>query len=274
MTIDSHQHFWKYNQVRDAWIDESMKVIRRDFLPEDLRPILKDNAIDGCIAVQADQSETETEFLLNLAKNNPEIKGVVGWVDLRAANVEERLAYYSKNPIFKGVRHIVQAESETFVLQEDFQKGIGKLAKFGLTYDILVTPNQLENVCKLIDKFPNQKFVLDHLGKPYIKNGKIENWEENIRKLTKFTNVSCKLSGFVTEADWGNWKVDNFKVYFDVIFEAFGVDRILFGSDWPVCQLAAEYKEVVQIVDNYIGKFSTIQQNKIMGENAVEFYNL
>ena len=274
MIIDSHQHFWKYNPVRDSWIDDSMKVIQKDFLPEDLHPILKANGIDGCIAVQADQSEEETLFLLALAEQHSFIKGVVGWVDLRAAHVEERLELFSRNSLFKGVRHIVQAESDSFVLQEVFQKGISKLDKFGLTYDILVLPNQLENARKLVETFPNQKFVLDHIGKPYIRDKKIENWENNIKELAKFENISCKLSGFVTEADWGNWEAENFKDYFDIVFEAFGTDRILFGSDWPVCQLAAEYEEVVQAVTNYIVNLSTNEQKRVFGENAVEFYNL
>lgn len=274
MIIDSHQHFWKYNPVRDSWIDDSMKVIQKDFLPEDLHPILKANGIDGCIAVQADQSEEETLFLLALAEQHSFIKGVVGWVDLRAAHVEERLELFSRNSLFKGVRHIVQAESDSFVLQEVFQKGISKLDKFGLTYDILVLPNQLENARKLVETFPNQKFVLDHIGKPYIRDKKIENWENNIKELAKFENISCKLSGFVTEADWGNWEAENFKDYFDIVFEAFGADRILFGSDWPVCQLAAEYEEVVEAVTNYIVNLSTNEQKRVFGENAVEFYNL
>ena len=274
MKIDAHQHFWKFNPVRDAWIDDTMEVIRKDFLPKDLSPTLHENGMDGCIAVQADSSEKETAFLLDLADNNPEIKGVVGWVDLLAADVESRLDYFSKHPKLKGIRHIVQAETDDFVLREDFQNGISKLEKFGLTYDLLVFPNQLENAIALVQKFPNQVFILDHMAKPYIKDKKIKNWQRDIAQLAACENVVCKLSGFVTEADWKQWKELDFKMYFDAIFKAFGTDRILFGSDWPVCLLAAEYKKVLELVQNYSSQFPKEDLDKIMGGNAVAAYNI
>ena len=191
MRIDAHQHFWVYDPVRDAWIDESMLVIRKDFLPEELQPILKTNQIDGCVAVQADQSETETDFLLACAENNPFVKGVVGWVDLRAKNIEDRLAHFSKNKLLKGVRHIVQAEANDFMLGEAFQHGVSKLEQFNLTYDILVFPPHLKATIALANKFPNQKFILDHIAKPYIKDGKIEAWQADITELAKADNVYC-----------------------------------------------------------------------------------
>ena len=274
MKIDAHQHFWKYNPVRDAWIDDSMEVIRRDFLPDDLKPILETNNLDGCIAVQADQSETETEFLLNCAKNNSFIKGVVGWVDLRAENIEERLAHYAKNTLFKGVRHIVQSEPNDFMLGEKFQNGIRKLQQFNLTYDILVFPTQLKAAIELVNKFPNQKFVVDHLAKPYIKDGKIKDWKADMYQLAQAQNVYCKVSGMVTEANLKDWKALEFKPYLDVIFEAFGVDRILYGSDWPVCLLAAEYQLQLNIVEEYISEFSEEEKEKVMGLNALHFYNI
>ena len=274
MKIDAHQHFWKYNPVRDAWIDDSMEVIRRDFLPDDLKPILETNNLDGCIAVQADQSETETEFLLNCAKNNSFIKGVVGWVDLRAENIEERLAHYAKNTLFKGVRHIVQSEPNDFMLGEKFQNGIRKLQQFNLTYDILVFPTQLKAAIELVNKFPNQKFVVDHLAKPYIKDGKIKDWKADMYQLAQAQNVYCKVSGMVTEANLKDWKTLEFKPYLDVIFEAFGVDRILYGSDWPVCLLAAEYQLQLNIVEEYISEFSEEEKEKVMGLNALHFYNI
>ncbi|WP_296635663.1 amidohydrolase family protein [Polaribacter sp.] len=273
MIIDSHQHFWKYNPVRDAWIDESMEVIRRDFLPKDLKPILNNNGVDGCIAIQADQSEHETDFLLNCAKENPFIKGVVGWVDLRADNVEERLAYYSQNKQLKGIRHIVQAENNDFVLQADFQNGISKLEQFGLTYDLLVFPPQLEASIELVKAFPNQKFVLDHIAKPYIKDQKIEHWKTEITALAKAPNVFCKLSGMVTEADIKHWQPSDFKPYLDVVFKAFGTDRVMYGSDWPVCLLGASYSQVLKIVTDYISEFSDTEKAKILGGNALNFYN-
>ncbi|NVK53559.1 MAG: amidohydrolase family protein [Flavobacteriaceae bacterium] len=274
MNIDAHQHFWKYNPVRDAWIDDSMQVIRRDFLPQDLKPILTANNINGCVAVQADQSETETEFLLECAKQNPFIKGVVGWLDLRAECIEERLEHYSKNKLFKGVRHIVQAEANDFMLREDFQNGISKLNQFNLTYDILVFPQQLDAAITLVNKFPNQKFVVDHIAKPYIKEAKVKGWKANIQELAKAPNVYCKVSGMVTEADLKHWKPSDFKPYLDIVFEAFGANRIIYGSDWPVCLLAAEYEQQLNIVQNYIQDFSEANKAKIMGGNAVEFYVL
>ncbi|MDU8886980.1 amidohydrolase family protein [Yeosuana sp. MJ-SS3] len=274
MIIDSHQHFWIYDPVRDGWIDESKKVIRKDFLPSDFELILKSNNVDGCIAVQADQSEKETNFLLELADENSIIKGVVGWVNLLDSNVEDKLAYYSKCKFFKGVRHIVQAESEDFMLRDDFQKGICKLAQFGLTFDILVFPDQLKNAIELVRKFPNQKFILDHLGKPFIKDKKIKNWESDIRNLAQFPNVACKVSGMVTEANWEDWKTSDFDKYLDVIFESFGVKRVMYGSDWPVCLLAASYKQQLNILQNYLNSFTERDKNKVMGANAIQIYKL
>lgn len=274
MFIDAHQHFWKYNPVRDSWIDETMGVLKKDFLPKELVPILKSNNIDGCIAVQADQSEEETQFLLDLAKDNPIIKGVVGWVDLMNENVESRLAHFSKDLKFKGVRHILQAETEDFILNPDFQKGISKLEKFKLTYDILVFPNQINNIITLVKKFPNQVFILDHIGKPYIKSGKIKYWKEAISELASYPNVYCKISGMVTEANLKTWNTKDFKLYLDVVFESFGIDRLLFASDWPVCLLAAKYEEVLKICMDYIALLSKNEQNKIMGLNAIQVYNL
>jgi L-fuconolactonase len=274
MRIDAHQHFWKYNPVRDSWIDSSMEAIRKDFLPKDLKPILEANAIDGCIAVQADQSETETNFLLDLAQKNTFIKGVVGWVDLRTENVEERLGYFAKNKLFKGVRHIVQAEKDDFVLDIKFQNGIKKLGDFGLVYDILVFPNQLENVIKLVQGSPNQQFVLDHIAKPQISKGIDKQWREQIYKLASFKNVACKISGMVTETENFEWKTEAFTPFLDTIVDAFGIPRVLFGSDWPVCLLAEEYKGVLQIIENYFADFSEEEQQQIMGENATAIYNL
>ena len=274
MTIDAHQHFWKFDPVRDAWIDESMQIIQRDFLPKDLEPILNRNSIGGCVAVQADQSETETEFLLDCATKNSFIKGVVGWVDLRAKNVESRLKHYSENSLFKGVRHIVQAEADDFMLRKDFQEGVSKLAQFNLTYDILIFPTQIEAAINLVNKFPNQKFVIDHIAKPYIKAGKIDDWKANMIELSKAQNVCCKVSGMVTEADLKHWKTSDFTPYLDVVFSAFGTDRILYGSDWPVCLLAAEYKEQLSVIKEYISKLSQEEKSKTMGKNAIQFYNL
>ena len=274
MRIDSHQHFWKFDPVRHAWIDSSMQNIAKDFLPKDLKPLLETNLMDGCIAVQADQSETETQFLLRLAEENSFIKGVVGWVDLSAEDLSQRLEVFSKNPLFKGVRHVLQAEKEGFMLQDPFLRGISELKNFNLTYDILIYPNQLEEARLLIEKNPDQPFVLDHLAKPYIKQQKIKNWASDIKELAKYKNVYCKLSGMVTEADWNHWQFENFKKYLSVAFDTFGSDRLMFGSDWPVCLLAGSYEHVVKIIDLFIENLEQEEKNNIMGGNACNFYNL
>ncbi len=274
MRIDSHQHFWKFDPVRDSWIDSSMQKIARDFLPQDLKPLLSQSQMEGCVAVQADQSETETQFLLDLARKNTFIKGVIGWVDLRADDLSERLDFFSKNPLFKGVRHILQAEKEGFMMQDSFLRGIRQLKNFNLTYDLLVFPHQLEEAIALVKKNPDQLFVLDHLAKPYIKDQKIEDWAKHIKVLAKHKNVYCKLSGMVTEADWNHWRAQDFEKYLSVALETFGSDRLMFGSDWPVCLLAGSYQHVVQIIELFVKKLKPVEQNKIMGENARSFYKL
>lgn len=274
MRIDSHQHFWKFDPIRDAWIDASMEKIARDFLPEDLKPLLDQSKIDGCVAVQADQSETETDFLLDFAGRYDFVKGVVGWVDLRSPQLSERLEHYCNNSFFKGLRHIVQAEKDGFMLQESFLKGIQQLKDFNLTYDILIFPHQLEEAVALVKKNPEQAFVLDHIAKPYIKNKKIDQWAKHINQLAAHQNVYCKLSGLLTEADWNHWQEEDFTAYLTVIMEAFGTDRMMYGSDWPVCLLAGSYPHVVRIVENFISSLSTDDQKKIMGQNAHHFYNL
>ena len=274
MSIDSHQHFWKFDPIRDAWIDASMEKIARDFLPEDLKPLLDQSKIDGCVAVQADQSETETDFLLDLAGRYDFVKGVVGWVDLRSPQLSERLEHYCNNSFFKGVRHIVQAEKDGFMLQESFLKGIQQLKDFNLTFDILIFPHQLEEAVALVKKNPEQAFVLDHIAKPYIKDKKIDQWAKHINQLAAHQNVNCKLSGLLTEADWNHWQEEDFTAYLTVIMEAFGTDRLMYGSDWPVCLLAGSYPHVVRIVENFISSLSTDDQKKIMGQNAHHFYNL
>lgn len=275
MRIDSHQHFWKYHPVKEAWINEEMKVIQRDFLPADLLPLLEAKCMDGCVSVQADQSEEETLFLLELAKENDFIKGVVGWIDLRAGNLEARLEYFSQYKKLKGFRHIVQGESEVdFLLREDFCNGISQLAKYNFTYDLLILPKHLPYATALIKRFPEQSFVIDHLAKPDFKQIDFAVWEKGIRAIATCPNVMCKVSGLVTEADWNNWKKTDFTYCLDVVTEAFGMDRLLFGSDWPVSLLAASYVESCDIVEHYFSKFSNEEQDKFWGANAIEFYNL
>jgi L-fuconolactonase len=275
MRIDSHQHFWQYNPARDAWITDDMKIIQRDFSPNDLAPVLKENTMDGCVSVQADQSETETLFLLDHADKHAFIKGVVGWVDLLADNVHERLEYLSSFKKLKGFRHIVQGEpDDRFLLGKDFCRGIAALHTKGFTYDILIYPKQLEAAIEFVKRFPDQSFVVDHIAKPFIKEGRLDNWEKYMRDLATFDNVYCKVSGMVTEADWKNWKPNDFTPYLDVVLESFGSKRILYGSDWPVCLVAAPYQQQLNIVEQNIAHLSTSEQKAIMGENAIRFYNL
>ena len=272
--IDAHQHFWQFDPVRDAWIDETMSVIQRDFMPRDLQPLLTESGLDGCVAVQADQSEAETEFLLELAAKNGVIKGVVGWVDLTQENIEERLAYFAQNELFRGVRHIAQGEADDFLLRSDVQRGISFLRKYDLTYDILVFARQLPAAIELVKAFPQQKFVLDHLAKPQITKGIDKEWQRNIEALGKCPNVFCKLSGMVTETEDFKWKKSDFTPFLDVIFNSFGTDRVMYGSDWPVCLLAADYSTQLNILQEYISDYSVSEQSKIMGANAAKFYNL
>lgn len=274
MYIDAHQHFWKYDPVRDAWINNTMQVIQRDFLPNDLHPILEGNGIQGCIAIQADESEKETDFLLNLADENDFVKGVVGWMDFFDNDFDEKLYYYSQNRYFKGVRHILQGKPEGYMLQDKFQIGIGKLEHYNLTYDLLVYQNQLPEVIKLVKHFPNQRFVLNHIGKPKISMGLDAHWIASITKLSKYQNVFCKISGMVTETEHWSWSKSEFYPFMDVLVKAFGVDRLLYGSDWPVCYLAAEYEQVLAIVTAYFQEHSNEAVNKVMGMNASKFYRI
>lgn len=274
MRLDTHQHFWNYDAKEYEWIDDTMKGIQRSFLPLDLQPILAQNKIDGCIAVQARQSEAETDFLLQLAAENEFIKGVVGWVDLCSEKVAESLTRYQSFPKLKGFRHILQGEPQVdFMLRPDFQNGISLLNQFGFTYDILIFPKHLVYAAELVKNFPDQAFVLDHIAKPDVKSGKLqEEWRTGIRQLAQLENVCCKISGMVTEADWQNWTKESFKQYIDVVVESFGTNRIMFGSDWPVCEVAAAYSEVVNIVEDACGHFSESEKKQLWGENGARFY--
>lgn len=274
MVLDSHVHFWKYHPVKNEWITDDMKVIQKDFLPDDVGSIFKTHKIDGCIAVQASQSEDETNFLLELASENTLIKGVVGWIDLSSAQVEERLDYFSSFSLLKGFRHIVQAEPPGFLSRKEFMHGIKSLHKYDFTYDILISENQLQEAAALINQFTQQHFVIDHIAKPNIKHGLFENWKKNMMVFAQKENVFCKISGMVTEADLKNWKNDDFIKYIDTALEIFGTKRIMFGSDWPVCLLAASYYQQLSIVKNYFSSFSKNEQEMFFGGNAATFYRI
>jgi len=273
--IDSHQHFWTYNAQDFDWITDDMSFIRKDFLPADLQSVYKTNNVEGCVTVQVNQSEEENEVFLKYAGENNFIKGTVAWVDLMAANIEEHLAYWKQYKKLKGFRHILQGESDrALMLNASFKNGISLLSKFNFTYDILIFPDQLQYALELVKFFPGQKFVIDHLAKPYIKAGEIEKWQKDIAQFKEHENVYCKLSGMVTEADWKHFSFESFKPYLDVAVSTFGTERLMFGSDWPVCLVAASYENVLQIAQNYFSSFSFEEQENIFSNNATLFYDL
>lgn len=252
-----------------------MAAIRRDFGPEDLRPIYDAHDVEGSVAVQADQSPAENEFLLGLAERYDWIKGVVGWVDLEADNLVEQLERLSTRKKLKGLRHILQGEKQRdYMLRPAFLRGIGHLEKFDLSYDILIYPDQLKFAAEFVGRFPRQRFVLDHIAKPYIRDGKLDPWREDIQRLAAHENVWCKVSGMVTEANWASWKKDDFTSYLDTVMSTFGPDRLMFGSDWPVCLVAATYGEMIEIVGDYFSALSEEEQEKIFRSNAIAFYKL
>jgi L-fuconolactonase len=275
MRLDSHHHFWIYHDSEYGWIGEGMETIRRDFTPSDLEPLLRKNGFDGSILVQVRQSLEETESFLRIADDNEFVRGVVGWVDLRSARVRSELERFSEHPRFVGVRHVVQDEpDERFLLREDFLRGVAVLKDSDLAYDILVYHRHLPAVLEFVARFPEQRLVLDHIGKPAIARGELEPWASAIRKLGRFENLYCKLSGMVTEAAWKGWKRADFLPYLDVVLEAFGPGRLLIGSDRPFCLLAATYDEVIEIVKDFIEPLSSSEKEAILGRNAAALYGL
>ena len=274
MIIDSHVHFWKFDPIRDAWITNEMVAIRRDFLPEDFSFYLNENQVGGCIAVQADQSDEETSFLLNLAKENPFIKGVVGWINLTSENLEESLQSYQSEKLIKGFRHIAEGEETGFLLQEKVLNGISKLYQFNYTFDILLRQHQLSDAVKLSEKLPDQPFILDHCGKPDLKTNDLKDWKSNISELAKNPNMYCKISGLLTQ---GNWNLIDEKSIFetlDFVFEKFGIERLVFGSDWPVMLLGGNYALWIDLISKYVNQFSKEEQELFYFGNANKFYNL
>jgi L-fuconolactonase len=272
MRLDAHQHFWRYTAEEYGWMQADWPI-RRDYLPSHLEPELRACGLDGCVAVQARQSLEETRWLLQLADEAPIIHGVVGWVDLRSDRVEDQLAQFAAHSKFVGVRHVVQDEpDDRFMLRPDFLRGIGTLKPFDLAYDILIYPRQLPAAIALARRFPGQAFVLDHIAKPPIKEGVLSPWREQIRELAQSSNVFCKVSGLVTEANWTGWRAGDFAPYLDVIFEAFGADRLMYGSDWPVCLLAGTYARVFELANDYVRKLGPETAAKFFGGVARNFY--
>jgi len=276
MRLDAHQHFWNYteNAADYVWMTDDLADLQRDFLPSDLAPLRAKTGIEGTIAVQAREKETETDFLLELAKHDSSIRGVVGWIDLCAENVEGRLEGYSGETLLKGHRMLVHDRLDpNFADSKPHLRGVSLLQKFGLTYDLLLRTVHLPSAIRLVDHLPNQPFVVDHIAKPKMDGSDWEAWESGIRAIAERPHVLCKLSGLVTEADWDNWKSETFTPYLDVVLETFGTDRLMIGTDWPVCTLAADYKTVVGLVTNWAAKMSEDEQEAIFGGNCARFYS-
>jgi L-fuconolactonase len=275
MHIDAHQHFWIYNPVEYDWIDDSMAALRRDFLPQDLKPELEANDVHGSIAVQTRQTLEETRWLLELAERSPSILGVVGWADLRSPDIRSQLKALTQKPKLVGIRHIVQSEpDDRFLLQPDFLRGVSALEEFDLAYDILIYTRHLPAAAEFVKLFPRQRFVLDHLAKPPIKSGNIDVWANGIRRLADFPNLCCKLSGLVTEADWELWEPGQIIPFLDVAFESFGPNRLMIGSDWPVCLVAASYTRTIEVVKAYLLGLKPEHREAVLGETADRFWRL
>jgi L-fuconolactonase len=275
MRIDAHQHFWHYAPAEYAWVDDSMAALRRDFLPADLKREMDRAGIDAGVAVQARQTLEETRWLLELADANPFIAGVVGWVDLQADDVAEQLEPFARNAKLIGVRHIVQSEpDDRFLLRPAFRRGISILEDLDLAYDVLIYPKHLPVAIEFVSRFRTQRFVLDHLAKPEIRTGEMRQWEKHIRELAQAPNVFCKISGLVTEADWLRWTSQEIRPYLDVAFDCFGAHRLIAGSDWPVCTVAADYGRTLSLVEDYLQSRPPSERDAVMGSNAARFWRL
>jgi L-fucono-1,5-lactonase len=274
-TIDAHQHFWHYSAAEYGWIDDSMAQLRRDFLPEELRSEMTRTAVDACVAVQARQSIDETRWLLSLADDDAHIAGVVGWFDLQSPDVRADLERWAPHPKLVGVRHVVQSEADDrFLMRPAFLRGIAQLEAFGLAYDLLIYSRHLPCAVEFVSRFERQRFVLDHLAKPDIRGGQREAWARDLRRLAAYPHVYAKLSGLITEADWTHWTADQIRPYLDVAFECFGADRLMIGSDWPVCTVAADYARTLDVVREYLSALSPGDRAAVLGGNAQRFWNL
>jgi L-fuconolactonase len=275
MAVDAHQHFWRYRPETHGWIDERMKVLKQDFLPSHLEPLLPAEGVSACVAVQAAQSLEETRFLLELADRHPFVAAVVGWVDLLSPELDRQLEALARCARLRGVRHIAQDEPDDgWLAREDVVRGVRSLGRFGLTYDLLVYPRQLPAATALARALPDQPFVLDHLAKPEIRDSRFEPWRTGLRRLAELPNVCCKLSGLVTEARWDAWTPDQIRPYVEIALEAFGPGRLMYGSDWPVCLLAGTYAEVASLARRTIATLSRDEQAQVLGGTAARFYGI
>jgi L-fuconolactonase len=278
MIIDSHQHFWdrSLSQFDHSWQEnEGLENICRTFLPEHLKPLIDAAGVDKTVFVQTQHSVEENRWVLELAEQNDWIAGVVGWVDLASPECESQVLEFKQHSKFVGVRHVVQDEpDDDFIIRDDVQRGLGVLEKYGVPYDLLFFVKHLRHAATVAKKFPNLRLVIDHLAKPVIKRGEMDGWRDHFIAAAKHPNVWCKLSGMVTEADWDAWRPDDLKPYVETALEHFGPQRCMFGSDWPVCELAASYQQVFEALVTCIGGVSETERARILGENAIEFYQL
>jgi len=273
--LDSHQHFWHYDPAHHVWMTDEMAALRRDYLPDELAPLLEAARFDGTIAVQARQMVEETEWLLALADRHRSIKGVVGWVDLRSPGLRAQLERFAPHPKLVGVRHVVHDEpDDRFMLRPEFRRGLAQLREFDLAYDLLLFPRHLPVALALVDEFPEQPFVLDHIAKPAIRDGLVSPWKEDLKRLAERPHVFCKLSGMVTEAKWRRWRREDFRPYLDVVLDAFGPDRLMIGSDWPVCTLSGDYLSTMRVVTDYVEQLPAEARDGILGGNCARFYRL
>jgi L-fuconolactonase len=274
MKIDAHHHFWKYSAAEYGWIDDTMSFLRRDFFPPDLEKEIREAGIDGVVTVQAQQTLAETSWLLRMAAQNSFIKGVVGWVPLTEPSVSKELESFAEEPRLRAVRHVIQSEPDGFLLRKDFNSGVSILRQMGLAYDLLIHERQLPEAILFVDRHPQQVFVLDHLAKPRIKEQLLEPWRQNLRELARRENVFCKISGLVTEADFLTWTEGQLRPYFETALEAFGPDRLMFGTDWPVCLVACSYRQWCDIVDRLTTALSPAERTQIFGGTAERAYHL
>jgi len=273
--IDAHHHLWKYSAEQYPWMLDGMEGIRKDFLVPQLRSVTQAAGVSGTIAVQARQTVEETGWLLELAGGTSTILGIVGWVPLVEEDVARHLTTFSANPKLCGVRHVLHDEKDDFyMLREDFNRGVSLLKNFGLVYDILIFERHLPQTLQFADRHPNQIFVVDHIAKPKIKKGILSPWDKEIVELARRENIYCKISGMVTEADWNNWTEDDLRPYFDTVLDAFGPKRLMFGSDWPVIEVACEYSRWAGIVKAWISQLSSADRSAIMAETAKTAYSL
>jgi L-fuconolactonase len=273
--IDAHQHFWNYQPEKQSWIGDNMSQIQRDFLPKDFKIVLEKNNVESCISVQVDQNKEETLFQIDCANHNDFIRGVVGWVDLFENDfIDEELVFYKQHSIVKGFRHILQGSTNGIMLQKSFINNLNKLSKNGFTYDLLIYHHQLKEAIELLNEVPDLPIVLNHIAKPDIQGKNIEEWERQIKIIAKQQNLFCKISGLATEANWNHWNENELIPYLDIIVENFGTNRIMYGSDWPVCLVATSYERWLNFLKTYFSNFTENERTNFFYNNCKTFYQI